>query len=66
MIEENKRLKIGTIVRLKSGGPKMTVVEDCRDPIDALVECGWFDGGTYSGRRWFPTLALDVVEKFEE
>jgi uncharacterized protein YodC (DUF2158 family) len=36
-------LKIGDVVRLKSGGPKMTIAE-IGDSDDKRVKCIWFDG----------------------
>lgn len=44
--------KIGDVVRLKSGGPAMTVIEtelldETGGVVPAMVACGWFpdDGG---------------------
>ena len=36
------RIKIGDVVRLKSGGPKMTV--QWLYPTDEAVRCSWFKG----------------------
>ncbi|MBX3267048.1 MAG: DUF2158 domain-containing protein [Acidobacteria bacterium] len=38
---ENNAWKIGEIVRLKSGGPKMTVKDIVDDDL-GTVECEWF------------------------
>lgn len=46
-----KQFKVGDVVRLKSGGPKMTVVEnpDIYFGSDVLkVKCQWFDGSKLS------------------
>jgi len=47
-LEEKKmpeQLKPGDVVRLKSGGPAMTVVRLENDSHKGLlVECDWFDG----------------------
>ena len=36
-------LNIGSVVRLKSGGPKMTVVD--RSPSGRVLTLAWFDEG---------------------
>ncbi len=40
-----ERFTPGQVVRLKSGGPKMTVIHH---PKDAVVTCVWFPGFDYS------------------
>ena len=52
----------GDIVRLKSGGPLMTVERllDFVDPIQ--VECQWFASKKLQNGR-FPPAALDRVEQ---
>jgi uncharacterized protein YodC (DUF2158 family) len=40
--------KAGDVVRLKSGGPKMTVV-DPKSKDGASVYCAWWNGGDYKG-----------------
>ena len=48
--------KVGDVVRLKSGGPKMTVRNyDLSDPLE--VWCHWFDGNR-SCLEMFPTATL--------
>ena len=47
---------IGTVVRLRSGGPTMTVVDDGASACEATY---FHDGGYYASR--FPVAALEVV-----
>ena len=42
MSDQNK-YKIGTIVKLKSGGPEMTV-RDVPDGMTQIYRCQWFAG----------------------
>jgi uncharacterized protein YodC (DUF2158 family) len=54
------RVKAGDVVRLKSGGPKMTVVEVDVDGRVAI--CTWFDAdGKLQGDR-FPVEILRKAE----
>lgn len=50
-----KKFKIGDNVRLKSGGPQMTVVGYTEN---GQVECCWFDGDNKERRARFPDAAL--------
>ena len=50
--------EIGSIVRLKSGGPPMTVVADLGG---GRVQCRWFSGSV-PHRGPFPVAALAPVE----
>jgi uncharacterized protein YodC (DUF2158 family) len=54
------QIAAGSVVQLKSGGPKMTVtkVESWNGVISA--HCEWFDGSK-PGRDLFPLTALKVV-----
>ncbi len=52
-----EQLKIGSVVRRKSGGPKMTVESE---PKDGSVSCGWFNGGDPQFSN-FPVEALELV-----
>lgn len=38
------QFKVGDVVQLKSGGPKMTVVGTEIEGAKVLVTCQWFDG----------------------
>ncbi len=50
--------KVGDTVRLKSGGPVMTVVEVGADNVD----CQWFTGDGAPERAGFPPDALKSWE----
>ena len=50
------KLKVGDVVRLASGGPKMTVTGDSDEPGQVLVE--WFDEDNDTHSREFPEEAL--------
>jgi uncharacterized protein YodC (DUF2158 family) len=56
---------VGSVVILKSGGPKMTVCRDMSKREAGIVECVWFSAtGCESGM--FPSEALGVVEEDDE
>lgn len=62
------KLVVGQTVRLKSGGPNMTISEvPDRSPITdkSMVECQWF-GGRKLERGWFPTVSLVPTDETEE
>jgi uncharacterized protein YodC (DUF2158 family) len=52
---------IGTIVRLASGGPDMTVVDF--DEMTGRVLCAWDDGDRITQEAWFPSICLDIVRE---
>lgn len=52
------QLKVGDLVKLKSGGVKMTI-EEIND--DGDVSCVWFDG-TQPQRGAFPAITLMKVD----
>jgi len=47
------KLEVGDVVRLKSGGPAMTV-----ETVGGLISCAWFAGG-HAKRGFFD---LDMLE----
>jgi uncharacterized protein YodC (DUF2158 family) len=49
--------KVGDIVRLKSGGPKMTVTKVVGDRI----HCEWFNDDNKVDFKVFPPEALEAV-----
>ena len=51
-------MKTGDVVKLKSGGPDMTITKRYTGVSEDAVECTWFDksGGINSSK--FPDLAL--------
>lgn len=52
-------MKIGDVVMLKSGGPKMTVIELPWDGQPELVACVWFDSiGCDHFRRFLPKVLI--------
>jgi len=51
-------MQIGDVVRLKSGGPKMTIVSLGEGEA---VSCAWFDR---NGKRHTESFALAIVEAF--
>ena len=56
---ESSEIKMGDIVKLKSGGPYMTVVFR---PIDGSARCSWFVAGEV--REWiFPLSSLTKMQK---
>ena len=60
---ENKTFKVGDIVQLKSGGPKMTV----NDPgtVSDEIHCQWFAGSKLD-KGYFPKDSLVKVEEDEK
>jgi uncharacterized protein YodC (DUF2158 family) len=55
-------LKVGDVVRLKSGGPDMTVVGVISKE---LLMCNWFDGQTVKASH-FPHEALQKASDGQE
>ena len=60
-------LAIGDVVRLKSGGPLMTVTalhtdypESSPDTTEDRIKCQWFDENRTSKMLRFPVAALQV------
>jgi uncharacterized protein YodC (DUF2158 family) len=54
-------LQIGDLVRLKSGGPTMTVVAEGGRSDPGVVDCAWFGGGDSCATAVFPLRALERV-----
>lgn len=71
-MSKQNEFTVGDIVRLKSGGPEMTVTQ-VRHPLDGVleklgqsptVECMWFEGKSNKrGKGNFPPGSLEKVEK---
>jgi uncharacterized protein YodC (DUF2158 family) len=55
-----EEITVGSVVQLKSGGPKMTVTSTKSMSDRKLITCEWFDGSK-QGRDSFPPEALNVV-----
>ncbi len=65
---DSKELKMGDVVRLKSGGPKMTIanISEPRPgpvPPGKWVRCIWFDGSNIYEYSFDSTCLLKVSEK---
>ena len=58
-----ENFKVGDVVRLKSGGPKMTVIcaDESLDKKHFWCHCSWFDNDIKSQTTIFPDVALSVV-----
>jgi uncharacterized protein YodC (DUF2158 family) len=54
-------LQVGSVVKLKSGGPDMTVTSIDREQGKTFVFCAWFVG-TKSEKGHFPPEALELVK----
>ena len=59
--------KVGDIVRLKSGGPSMTVVaKEARTEVDEN-RCGWFvDGCSYQSERFASDALMEAEADSEQ
>jgi uncharacterized protein YodC (DUF2158 family) len=53
-------LKSGELVRLRSGGPVMTVNQ--RSPVSQHIECFWFDGAQLCVGRFLPDTLRIITE----
>src|SRR5579859_5811094 len=58
---ETMTLQVGEVVRLKSGGPAMTVVATGARAEPGVVDCAWFDGADDYAMASFPPRALERV-----
>jgi uncharacterized protein YodC (DUF2158 family) len=54
-------LQVGEVVRLKSGGPPMTVVATGARAEPGVVECAWFNRDNAYAAASFPPRALERV-----
>jgi uncharacterized protein YodC (DUF2158 family) len=54
----------GDVVRLKSGGPKMTVLREVavREGVGTVWECSWFVEAKDIHNGEFPALAIERVD----
>ncbi|MGD0669325.1 MAG: DUF2158 domain-containing protein [Bryobacteraceae bacterium] len=52
--------RVGNVVQLKSGGPKMTITYVGDQYGTPVVSCSWFDGTTEKTGR-FPPGALKIT-----
>ncbi len=62
----NTEFKVGSVVRLKSSGPDMTIAKFEDDASDATKKntfafCGWFEGKKLH-QRTFPLEMLMLVD----
>lgn len=53
--------EVGDIVRLKSGGPEMTIKETRNDVDYTSVMCQWFAGAKLES-GWFKSESLESAE----
>lgn len=56
--------KVGDVVRLKSGGPRMCVEavhEMSPNPLDKPVHCVWYDGESSFSRATFVADVLKIA-----
>ncbi len=55
----DEQFQAGDTVRLRSGGPLMTVLETRMDPDGQKIWTAWFDGAGKESRASFPAAALE-------
>lgn len=55
------KFKVGMIVQLKSGGPKMTVVE-----MEGSIHCKWFSGSKLEYGSFHPESLIIIKEEQEK
>jgi uncharacterized protein YodC (DUF2158 family) len=56
-----EEFKLGNIVQLKSGGPKMTVSEPQGRNVSGKVFCQWFAGSKLE-QGFFPKEAIEIAK----
>jgi uncharacterized protein YodC (DUF2158 family) len=54
-------MKLGHVVRLRCGGPDMTII---RDPEEGKVTCRWFDNESRIHTDYFPAGAANTTSAF--
>ena len=59
-MSEQIKFAVGTIVKLKSGGPEMTV-QRVPEKTDAYYTCQWFAGKKLEAGR-FPADSLELTK----
>lgn len=60
MEETEQELRVGDLVRLKSGGPTMTIIR-LGEGAERSPVCAWFSERGQYGRDQFPRVCLDRV-----
>jgi len=55
-----QKFKVGDIVQLKSGGPKMTVTDDAS--VGGFIRCNWFAGAKLNHGSFTPDALLLVSD----
>ena len=55
-----EQFNIGDTVRMKAGGPKMTVIYVGDDPTD-MMQCRWYDGKKFQ-TELFPPDSLKLAD----
>lgn len=59
---DNREFKIGDVVQLKSGGPKMTVIHiDNLEGTDRCF-CVWIDASENEQRKNYPLAAVQIAD----
>ena len=54
----NQQFQIGDVVKLKSGGPLMTIVKTFSGDEGISYRCEWFDGDQKNQHATFPPASL--------
>jgi len=58
--------KVGMIVQLKSGGPKMTIVEIDTEMRYRSINCHWFSGSKLEYGSFHPKSLIIIKEEQEK
>ncbi len=62
---DEKKFSVGDVVRLKSGGPNMTIIET-EKISEQYVTCQWFDGDNKPQKENFRKEALILAEEIDK